>query len=117
MITLEQFYACVGGKKEEVVARMGGDENMVLRFLNKFLNDDSFSLLSNSLEKKDVQSAFRGAHSLKGVAASLGLQSLYTLDFSITELLRAGNLEDAILSFPELKKEYDQTCDLIMELA
>ena len=117
MINLEQFYACVGGNGNEVIERMGGNEDMVRRFLKKFLDDDSFSLLKQSLQNNDVKSAFRGVHSLKGVAATLGLQSLYSIAFSVTELLRSENIEDAKALFPELEKEYNQACELIKELA
>lgn len=117
MITLEQLYACVEGDLNEVIGRLGGNENMVRRFLKRFLDDNSFSLLKTSLENNDVKSAFRGAHSLKGVAATLGLEKLYEITYAITELLRAENLDEAKKSFPEIEKEYNQTCDLIKELA
>ena len=116
MINLEQFYACVEGDADEVVSRLGGSESMVRRFLKKFLDDESFALLSNSLDSGDTQAAFRGAHSLKGVAASLGLNKLFTCSYKITELLRSGKLEEGKAAFPELKKIYNETCDLIKEL-
>ncbi len=117
MIDLEQLYACVEGDFEEVIGRLGGNESLVRRFLKKFLDDDSFSLLQTSLENGDVKSAFRGAHSLKGVTATLGLGKLYKSAYEITELLRAEKMDEAKTSFPQLEKEYVQTCNLIEELA
>lgn len=116
MIDLETFYALVDGDEKEVISRFNGNEDMVLRFVKKFLNDDSFSILSKAIENSDVKTAFRGAHSLKGVASTLGLQNLYSVSYSITELLRAENLEEAKKAFPEVKKIYNQTCDYIKEL-
>ena len=116
MINLEQFYACVGGEVSEVVDRLGGSEDMVKRFLKKFLDDESFPLLEKSLQENDVKSAFRGAHSLKGVASSLGLKNLYSVSFSITEILRAEKLEEAKKAFHEVAKEYKQVLDFINEL-
>ncbi len=116
MINLEQFYACVGGDFGEVMDRFSGNEDMIKRFLKKFLEDESFSLLEKSMETGDVKSAFRGAHSLKGVASNLDLKNLYSVSFDITEILRAEKLEEAKKSFPEVSKEYTQACDFIREL-
>lgn len=116
MISLKEFYISVGGNVDEVVSRLNGSEDMTKRFLKKFLNDESFSLLESSLKSNDVITAFRGAHSLKGVASTLGLQNLYSIDFVITESLRAGKLEEAKNIFPKLAEEYKNVCNKINEL-
>ena len=54
----------------------------------------SFSQLQSTLEEKNVEEAFRAAHTLKGVAQNLGFTPLYEATATLTEVLRAGNLPE-----------------------
>ena len=74
-MTLDQFYRAVGGTAAEAAPRLGGAD-ATRRFLRLFPLDDSFPRLSEALGRGDVQTAFRAAHTLKGVAANLGLERL-----------------------------------------
>mgnify|MGYP000720090130 CR=1 FL=1 len=65
-----------------------------LRFLRLFPLDDSFPRLSEALGRGDVQAAFRAAHTLKGVAANLGLERLRAL---ARELADGRSTEEAIV--------------------
>ena len=47
--------------------------DFVRRFALKFLQDDSFPNLKKALEAQDAPTAFRAAHTLKGVCQNLGL--------------------------------------------
>lgn len=71
-MTLDQFYRAVGGTAAETAPRLGGAD-ATRRFLRLFPLDDSFPQLSEALGRGDAQTAFRAAHTLKGVAANLGL--------------------------------------------
>lgn len=68
--------------------RFMGDEALYRRFLEKFLNDPNYSNLFLNLEQKNYEQAFRCAHTVKGVAANLGLTSMYKAVAEMTELLR-----------------------------
>ena len=59
-------YEEMGSNFDEVLSRLGS-EQMVQRFAIKFLNDKSYETLEAALKEKDVDSAFRAAHTLKGV--------------------------------------------------
>ena len=113
MSNLQDFYKQVGGDADEIVARLGGSQAFLEKFLIKFLSDGSFDELTEALNEGDVQTSFRCAHTLKGVAVNLGLQTLFQKASNVTEFLRAGNLTDAKVAFPELQAEYNRTCDLI----
>ena len=76
-MTLDQFYRAAGGTAAEAAPRLGGAD-ATRRFLRLFPLDDSFPQLSEALGRGDVQTAFRAAHTLKGVAANLGLERLLT---------------------------------------
>ena len=117
MLDLNQFYQAIGSNAEETVKRLGVTEGIITKFLKKFLADTSYSDLQKALDENDTQTAFRMAHTLKGLAANLGLQVLFTKASAVTELLRAGDLEEAKVSMPVLQEEYERTVALIEQLA
>ncbi len=116
MIDLTQFYHSVGADADEVISRLGGSEDLVKRFVKKFLDDTCFADLTSSLDKNDTQAAFRAVHTLKGVAVNLGMQSLFVKASEVTELLRAGKLEEGKKALPSLDEEYHRVMGLIKEL-
>ncbi len=108
MDNLELFYTSVGGNAAEIIARLGGKPELVKRFLMKFKEDDSYSKLCAALNNGDTESAFRAAHTLKGICANLGLQRLFEQSSTVTEFLRSGDSEKAKDALPALKREYER---------
>ena len=70
-----------------------------------------------ALNDKQVEIAFRAAHTLKGVCMNLGFDHLYKPSFEITESLRAGNLELALQQFDAVKEQYSKTIAALNEFA
>lgn len=99
---LNEFYAAVGGDAESVLARLSG-EGMVRRFLCKFPADPSHAALHAALAAGDIPTAFRAAHTLKGTAATLGLDTLAAAASALTEALRGADVlpPDALVSAEE----------------
>lgn len=87
---LNEFYAAVGGSAETVLGCLPGEE-MVRRFLRKFLADPSHAALHAALAEGDLPTAFRAAHTLKGTAATLGLDTLAAAASALTEALRGAD--------------------------
>lgn len=116
MENLERFYSSVGADATEVISRLGGNPALVKRFLIKFKADDSYSTLCLTLNNDDTESAFRAAHTLKGICANLGLQRLFEESSVITELLRGGEAEKAKTALPALKREYEQVLVALNDL-
>lgn len=88
-MTLEQFYAQVGGDYADTRARLQSDA-LIKRFLLKYPQDKSAAQLAGAAAAADWPTAFRAAHTLKGVAQNLGLGRLYSAAAPLTELLRTG---------------------------
>ena len=86
-MTVRESYENIGSNFEEVLRRLGS-EALVKRFALKFLNDTSFQDLKDALVKKDGETAFRAAHTLKGVCLNLGFDRLYEVSAELTEKLR-----------------------------
>lgn len=108
MTNLEEFYTSVGSNAEEIIRRLGGNPSLILRFLAMFRSDTSFGELCTALDNNDTDAAFRAAHKLKGVVATLGFQRLYDKASATTEMLRGGALAEAQKARPELEQEYKQ---------
>ena len=60
------------------------------KFVLKFLGDASYDTLLQSMEAGDYESAFRAAHTIKGVGQNLGFTHLYQSAGALSEALRGG---------------------------
>lgn len=114
MITIQQAYEKMGGNYEDVLKRLM-NEDLVRRFMGKFLDDASFETLKESLAAKDVEKAFMAAHTLKGVCLNLGFLGLYQPTSELTEVLRAGTFEGSEELFAQVEKEYQNVVDTLRE--
>lgn len=111
---IKTFYAAIGGNYEEILGRFITDER-ILKFVRRFPADGSFSLLTASLAEKNVEEAFRAAHTLKGVAQNLSFTALFQKVEPLTEILRGGSLDVGTLP-DEVEKLYKLTVDSIAQL-
>lgn len=113
-MTVAECYNKIGGDYENAMERFKS-EALVKRFLPMFLSDPSFNELTEALKNDDVQTAFRAAHTLKGVSANLSLSRLSKVSAEITEMLRAGNLAEAKEYFSAVKEVFDITFDAVTQ--
>lgn len=111
---LREFYAAVGGSAEQVMARLVS-EGLIRRFLGKFTADPSYAALKEALAAGDAETAFRAAHTMKGTAANLGLDTLAAAASALTEVLRRGELPPAAL-VDEVDRAYALTVAAIEAL-
>ena len=80
MMDLKEFYAQIGGSFDAVLSR---------------LCSESFNQLKDALAAQDWETAFRAAHTLKGVAQNLDFGDLGRSAAALTEALRGPKpLED-----------------------
>lgn len=114
-MTLQEFYARIGGNYEETLRRIPS-EALVRKFVLKYPNDPSFTLLKDSLAAQDWETAFRASHTLKGVAQNLGMDHLYEVSSALCEAVRGPNpLTDPAL-WPPVEEANAQVLDAIKEL-
>ena len=73
---------------KEGLERCLNNEDFYLRLVNKALNDDSYFKLKEELANKNLDEAFKTAHSLKGVIGNLSLTPMYEIIYELTEYLR-----------------------------
>lgn len=86
-MALEECYAAMGGDLDGVRSRLITDER-ICKFVPTFLSDDSMATLRGALSTGDYKSAYRAAHTLKGISRDLGFTPLYEASFQMQEELR-----------------------------
>ncbi|MDE6925070.1 MAG: Hpt domain-containing protein [Acetatifactor sp.] len=82
--TLEEM----GMDVNNTVSRFMGKEELYLKFLSKFQTDQSVANIQQYISEQNVEEAFKSAHTLKGVAANLGLNPIAQHASDIVELFR-----------------------------
>ena len=114
-MTLQEFYAQIGGSYADTVRRLCS-ESFVLRFVKKYPANPSFDELCKAVGRSDWESAFRAAHTLKGLAANLGLVQLGQAASALTEALRGSDMQSASALYPETAAAYREACAAIGDL-
>ena len=76
----------------------------------------SMSQLTQAMDAGDVETAFRAAHTLKGICANLGFKSLFEVSYDITEALRAGDMEQAKVMWPGVQACYARVENALNQL-
>lgn len=113
-MSLEEFYNEIGGNYNNLISRLK-NENLIVKFLKLFLQDESFNNLKKSVEAGDLKQAFIEAHTLKGLALTLELGDMIPTIKDITEKLRNfNNIEQE--EFNKLETIYNKIISLIKML-
>lgn len=114
-MTLQECYEKLNGDYDGTLGRLCS-EKLVEKFVMKFLADDSYALLEESMASGNYSEAFRAAHTLKGVSLNLGFTKLYEVSDVMTEALRDGEKPENETLLGKVKDEYQRTIDVIQEL-
>lgn len=93
MLTIDALQA-FGADTKDGLNRCMGNEGFYLKLVAKVLEDRNFGVLEDALNRKDLDSAFEAAHSLKGVLGNLSLTPIYNPVQKLTELLRSRDEMD-----------------------
>lgn len=113
-MTIKECYAALGGNYDDVASRLRSDR-LVQKFVLKFLDDGSYTLLCDSLRDGNVQEAFRAAHTIKGMCQNLSFTRLEKSSTALTEALRGGDVKTANDLLPAVVEDYKATCEAINE--
>lgn len=116
-MTVEKCYEVMKGDYRDVLSRLVTDER-VKKFLLRVPQDPSFNQLCEAMDKKNLEEAFRAAHTLKGICKNLSITALAYSSSNLTEALRGresyGEDLDALLR--KVKKDYSLTISCIQML-
>lgn len=115
-MTLEVFYNTIGSDYNAVLTRMCNSEKILEKFVRKFLNDKTAGELFAAFESADYETAFRMAHTLKGLCANLGLDKLLKSSSELTEALRDTVADNAPELMAQVRADYDMTIGALSQL-
>lgn len=83
------------------LARFAGMEPLYQKFLFKFLDDGCYNDLIAAVSSGDVEAAFVASHTLKGVAANLGLNGILEPLSHVVEKCRNGEMDSQVEEYME----------------
>ncbi len=89
-MTVQELYESIGGSYDSAKRILPMDQ-LIAKFVVKFLDDKSFEKLESAAAAGDGTGIFEGAHAMKGVCANLGLDSLSQAASELAEEFRPGN--------------------------
>ncbi|MCC0764964.1 Hpt domain-containing protein [Clostridioides sp. ES-S-0006-03] len=114
IMTIKECYQSFGGAYQDIFNRFRSEER-IEKYINKFLQDQSFQTLKLSLETGNIEDAFRSAHTLKGVSQNLGFNRLAESSHLITEALRTEDIIKATSLFLQVSEDYNTVVASIKE--
>lgn len=115
-MNLKECYAALGGDYDSVFGRLRS-ERMITKFCLKFLDDKSCESLVEAVERKDAETAFRAAHTIKGICQNLSFDRLYESSHALAECLRGGAWDEAAVAMTgQVTADYRITVDAIRQL-
>ena len=114
-MTVQEFYEEVGGDYNDIVSRLK-TEDRIIKFAGMFARDESYKTLVEALDAQDVDTAFRVAHTMKGMCQNMAFTRLLRSSQDITELLRAKDLESAKDMLSKVTEDYNLVIDGINRL-
>ncbi len=102
MATLESI-ASYGVDYDDAMDRFGGNVDLYKKLALRYLEDAHFDGCLAAMTVGDYETAYREAHSLKGVAGNLSFSQLYDVASMICKDLREGEPVAASRLLPDLE--------------
>ena len=99
-----------------IMERFADNEAVFIKFLKKFSDDKTYSILCEAIENKDYDSIEKSAHTLKGIAANLGLKTLQNSSNNIVSAVRNKEFDRVFGLFDNLQNDYNSIIDKLFEL-
>lgn len=114
-MTIQECYARTGSNYDDCIKRLMRD-TLVKKFALKFLDEGSFAQLREALAQEDRETAFRAAHTLKGVCQNLSFTRLADSSSACTEALRSGDMETAVTLLPLVERDYTELISALRQV-
>lgn len=101
---------------DSVVERFVGRWDLYLKLAKKFPYDSSYQKMLEAIDHKDVDAAFRYAHTLKGLCANLSFAKLQQECSILVECLRSGSLAGISEPLERVNQTYQQLITVLNHL-
>lgn len=113
---LEQAADSLKMDLKTTLSRFGGQEQLLMRFLTRLPGDPTFRQLEDAMAAKDWKMVEMSAHTLKGVAANLGLEELRFACDAVVVAVRQGRTEQLPQLMPAVREAFESACRIIWQL-
>ncbi len=114
-MTVKEFYDVTGGGYETMFSKFSSAAT-ITAFLKIFKRDTSYATLCDKMAAGDADGSFQAAHTLKGVVLNLNIEGLKDPVCTITEALRAKDMDEAKKLLPAVKQAYELVWDALLQL-
>ena len=106
----------VGIDYEDGLTHFAGRAGLYEKYLKRFVSDQTFLSLEEAMGACDYETAFRSAHTLKGIVGTLGMAEFAREVASIVEMLRGqADVKGAIAAFPSLQQDRQRLAGVVAE--
>lgn len=113
---LEEFCKSLEINYEENISRFAGNENIYIKFLKRFIEDSTYDNLKQAYSQKLYEDIEKNAHMLKGLAANLGINRIFSLSNDIVQSVRQKEFNKIDNLYNKLAKEYELTIQMIRNI-
>lgn len=101
---------------DTAIDRFGGNDAMYEKFVRRYADNTHYQELIDAFDENNSESAYKVAHSLKGVVGNLSFSDYYEAITPLTQFLREGKMEEARAMLPQLEQEQERICKALAEL-
>ena len=113
---IQECYEAFGGDYNDVMNRLPKEE-LVIKFLRKFAENDIYDKLQQAVVDKDYENVFAHSHNLKGTAANLSITALYKSASALCDSVRNGEVRgDVDALMVDTAAIYEKTMNAIAQL-
>ena len=104
---------------EQVLARVGGDLELLAEISRLFVDDAPRHLdrIRQALDARDAESLRRAAHGLKGAAANFDADGVVNAARALEEIGRTARFQDHEAAWRELAAETDRLISVLRTVA
>ncbi len=93
--------------------RLMNNEALITRFMNRFVENESYRALKTAIKASDWKAACEASHMLKGMCGNLSITELFRLFSQQVVHFRSGENEMACLLMTEIEAKYENTINHI----
>lgn len=104
-----------GIEVEEALHRFMDKEDFYIKYLKKFPQDETIIKLRENVKNKNYEEVEIWAHTLKGVAANLGMVELSNSCASIVNDIRQKDMSRLEQYLERLNFQYNEICSIIQK--
>ncbi|HOS30777.1 MAG TPA: Hpt domain-containing protein [Treponemataceae bacterium] len=97
----------------DALNRFSGSNELLEKYLNRFIEEKSYTELVIAMERADYAAAENAVHSLKGVTGSLGMTSLFQSSCALLAAFRDKKEELFSPLLEEIKVKYEEISAVI----